>query len=71
MNNEKQGFITILTGLYSFQDCIHFLASVRKFHQEPIVILIDQVPKYLQFLLLAFLYLTKIANLLISQKLKE
>ena len=54
MNNEKQGFITILTGLYSFQDCIHFLASVRKFHQEPIVILIDQVPKYLQFLLLAF-----------------
>jgi len=45
MTLEKQGFITILTGLYSFQDCIHFLASVRKFYpEEPIVILIDRVP---------------------------
>ncbi|MFB2878422.1 putative nucleotide-diphospho-sugar transferase [Floridanema aerugineum] len=45
MKLEKQGFITILTGLYSFQDCIHFLASVRKFHEEPIAILIDRVPQ--------------------------
>lgn len=49
-----KGFITILTGLYSFQDCIHFLASVRKFHQEPIIILIDRVPKILYPLLTAF-----------------
>ena len=42
---EKKGFITILTGLYSFQDCVHFLASVRKFHDEPIIILIDRVPQ--------------------------
>ncbi len=41
----KQGFITILTGLYSFQDCVHFLASVRRFHQEPIIVLVDQVPE--------------------------
>jgi hypothetical protein len=49
-----RGFITILIGLYSFQDCIHFLASVRKFHQEPIVILIAGVPHYLYPLLKAF-----------------
>ena len=49
-----KGFITILIGLYSFQDCIHFLASVRKFHQEPIVILIAGVPRYLYPLLKAF-----------------
>ncbi|MEH1842037.1 MAG: hypothetical protein V7L20_25725 [Nostoc sp.] len=47
MKKETRGFITILTGLYPFQDCIHFLAAVRKFHQEPIIILIDQVPKSL------------------------
>ncbi len=52
--NLPKGFITILTGLYSFQDCIHFLASVRKFHQEPIIILIDRVPKYLYPFLTAF-----------------
>lgn len=52
--NSDQGFITILTGLYSFQDCIHFLASVRKFHQEPILILIDRVPKILHPLLTSF-----------------
>lgn len=52
--NSKRGFITILTGLYSFQDCIHFLAAIRKFHQEPIIILIDQVPIILYPLLKAF-----------------
>ncbi|MBW4683606.1 MAG: hypothetical protein KME40_00605 [Komarekiella atlantica HA4396-MV6] len=52
--NSKRGFITILTGLYSFQDCIHFLAAIRKFHQEPIIILIDQVPTILYPLLKAF-----------------
>ncbi|WP_016953448.1 glycosyltransferase [Anabaena sp. PCC 7108] len=51
---SPRGFITILTGLYSFQDCIHFLASVRKFHQEPIIILIDRVPIILYPLLTAF-----------------
>jgi lipopolysaccharide biosynthesis glycosyltransferase len=51
---SSRGFITILTGLYSFQDCIHFLAAVRKFHQEPIIILIDRVPKILHPLLTAF-----------------
>jgi len=50
----KRGFITILTGLYSFQDCIHFLAAIRKFHQEPIIILIDHVPQILYPLLKAF-----------------
>ncbi|HLP89805.1 MAG TPA: hypothetical protein VK184_14595 [Nostocaceae cyanobacterium] len=54
MATATRGFITILTGLYSFQDCIHFLASVRKFHQEPIIILIDRVPKILYPLLTAF-----------------
>jgi lipopolysaccharide biosynthesis glycosyltransferase len=54
MPKEKKGFITILTGLYSFQDCVHFLAAVRKFHQEPIIILIDRVPKTLYPFLLAF-----------------
>lgn len=44
MATANRGFITILTGIYSFQDCIHFLAAVRKFHQEPIVILIDRIP---------------------------
>ena len=54
MKLETKGFITILTGLYSFQDCVHFLASVRKFHREPIVVLIDRVPRILYPLLLAF-----------------
>lgn len=54
MTREKKGFITILTGLYSFQDCVHFLAAIRKFHQEPIVILIDRVPKILYPLLQVF-----------------
>jgi len=54
MKVETKGFITILTGLYSFQDCIHFLASVRKFHQEPIIILIDRVPRLLYPLLQVF-----------------
>jgi lipopolysaccharide biosynthesis glycosyltransferase len=54
MTTATKGFITILTGLYSFQDCIHFLASVRKFHQEPIMILINQVPKIFYPLLKAF-----------------
>jgi hypothetical protein len=52
--NWDKGFVTILTGLYSFQDCIHFLASVRRFHQEPILILIDQVPFILHPLLKSF-----------------
>ncbi|MCL6753857.1 hypothetical protein KBT16_23930 [Nostoc sp. CCCryo 231-06] len=54
MKTENRGFITILTGLYSFQDCIHFLAAIRKFHQEPIIILIDQVPLFLYPLLKVF-----------------
>lgn len=54
MKLETKGFITILTGLYSFQDCVHFLASVRKFHREPIIILIDRVPLILYPLLLMF-----------------
>ncbi|MCP6762690.1 MAG: hypothetical protein NHB32_28920 [Fischerella sp. CENA71] len=54
MVNKTRGFITILTGLYSFQDCIHFLAAVRKFHQEPIIILVDRVPQILYPLLTAF-----------------
>ncbi len=54
MKLETKGFITILTGLYSFQDCIHFLASVRKFQREPIIILIDRVPRFLYPLLLLF-----------------
>ncbi|BAY07382.1 hypothetical protein [Calothrix sp. NIES-2098] len=51
MAAATKGFITILTGIYSFQDCIHFLAAVRKFHQEPIIILIDRIPKFLYPLL--------------------
>ncbi|MBE9008177.1 hypothetical protein IQ259_24720 [Fortiea sp. LEGE XX443] len=51
---ETKGFITILTGLYSFQDCIHFLAAIRKFHDEPIIVLIDQVPQILYPFLKAF-----------------
>ena len=54
MKSAPKGIITILTGLYSFQDCVHFLAAVRKFHQEPIIILIDQVPWVLHPLLKAF-----------------
>ncbi|WP_341526198.1 putative nucleotide-diphospho-sugar transferase [Nostoc sp. UHCC 0302] len=54
MVQKTRGFITILTGLYSFQDCVHFLAAIRKFHQEPIIILIDSVPKLLYPLLKAF-----------------
>lgn len=54
MKLAAQGFVTILTGLYSFQDCVHFLASVRKFHREPIVVLIDRVPRILYPILLAF-----------------
>ncbi|MCU0544649.1 MAG: putative nucleotide-diphospho-sugar transferase [Oscillatoriaceae cyanobacterium Prado104] len=54
MKLASQGFITILTGLYSFQDCVHFLASVRQFHREPIVVLIDRVPRILYPLLLGF-----------------
>ncbi len=52
--NNKQGFITILTGLYSFQDCVHFIASIRKFHVEPIVVLIDRVPPILYPILTVF-----------------
>ncbi|HEY9762435.1 MAG TPA: hypothetical protein V6D07_07915 [Trichocoleus sp.] len=52
--SQEKGFITILTGLYSFQDCVHFLASVRKFHKEPIIILIDQVPWFLRLILQSF-----------------
>jgi Nucleotide-diphospho-sugar transferase len=54
MKTATRGFITILTGLYSFQDCIHFLAAIRKFHQEPIIILIDSVPQIFYPLLKAF-----------------
>lgn len=54
MVTGTRGIITILVGMYSFQDCIHFLASVRKFHQEPIVILIAGVPAILHPLLKAF-----------------
>lgn len=54
MTKATRGFITILTGIYSFQDCIHFLAAVRKFHKEPIIILIDRVPFILYPLLKSF-----------------
>ncbi|MBE9034966.1 putative nucleotide-diphospho-sugar transferase [aff. Roholtiella sp. LEGE 12411] len=54
MATKTRGFITILTGLYSFQDCIHFLAAIRKFHHEPVIILIDHVPKVFYPLLKAF-----------------
>ncbi|MDZ7958870.1 MAG: hypothetical protein RMY34_13470 [Aulosira sp. DedQUE10] len=54
MASATRGFITILTGTYSFQDCIHFLAAIRKFHQEPIIILIDRVPKILYPMLKVF-----------------
>ncbi|MGB7712781.1 MAG: hypothetical protein WBL95_25140 [Microcoleus sp.] len=54
MKLETKGFITILTGLYSFQDCVHFLASVRKFHREQIIVLIDRVPCVLYPLLQVF-----------------
>jgi hypothetical protein len=54
MAGETRGFITILTGLYSFQDCVHFLAAIRKFHQEPVIILIDRVPKILYPFLTVF-----------------
>ncbi|MEA5571679.1 glycosyltransferase [Calothrix sp. UHCC 0171] len=54
MKSGTRGFVTILTGLYSFQDCVHFLAAIRKFHQEPIIILIDRVPKILYPLLTVF-----------------
>ncbi len=54
MKLETKGFITVLTGLYSFQDCVHFLASVRKFHREPIIVLIDRVPCVLYPLLQVF-----------------
>ena len=54
MKLETKGFVTILTGLYSFQDCVHFLASVRKFHREPIIVLIDRVPRFLYPLLQVF-----------------
>jgi len=54
MTTATRGFITILTGTYSLQDCIHFLAAIRKFHQEPIIILIDRVPKILYPMLKVF-----------------
>lgn len=51
----SKGFMTILIGLYSFQDCVHFLASVRRFHpQTPVLILIDQVPWGLRQILKSF-----------------
>lgn len=54
MTHYTRGFITILTGLYSFQDCVHCLASIRKFYTDPIVVLIDQVPLFFHPLLKAF-----------------
>ena len=54
MPSQGSGFITILIGLYSYQDCLHFMASVRRFHQEPIVIVIDQVPWFLKLILQSF-----------------
>jgi lipopolysaccharide biosynthesis glycosyltransferase len=54
MADATKGFITILTGIYSFQDCVHFLAAIRKFHSEPVIILIDRVPKFLYPFLTAF-----------------
>lgn len=48
MTSQTKGIITILTLLYYFQYCIHFLASVRKFHLEQILILIDRIPKILE-----------------------
>lgn len=54
MSKKTRGFITILTGMYSFQDCVHFLAAIRKLYSDPIVVLIDQVPVVFQPLLKAF-----------------
>ena len=54
MSRQTRGFITILTGMYAFQDCIHFLAAIRKLYCDPIVVLIDQVPIVFQPLLKAF-----------------
>ncbi|MBP0019716.1 MAG: hypothetical protein J7647_19455 [Cyanobacteria bacterium SBLK] len=61
MNTLEKGFITILTGTYAFQDCIHFLTSVRKFHQEPILILINRVPRIL------YPCLTNFGNILLKE----
>ena len=54
MTQHTRGFITILTGMYSFQDCVHFLAAIRKLYRDPIVVLIDQVPTILYPVLKAF-----------------
>ncbi|MEA5514836.1 hypothetical protein [Nodularia sp. UHCC 0506] len=67
MDSTEKGFVTILTGLYSYQDCIHFIASVRKFHQEPIVIFIARVP----FLLQSFLHCFKDVILLPAPSLEN
>lgn len=61
MKLTQKGFVTILTGLYSFQDCVHFIASVRRFHQEPIVVLVDRVPLPLKALLRCFKDVTLMA----------
>lgn len=60
MEQADKGFITILTGLYAFQGCFHFLASVRKSHTEPVVVLIDAVPRVLQGLLTSYANVTLI-----------
>jgi hypothetical protein len=52
--NLERGFITILTRLYSLQHCVHFLAAIRRFHNEPIVILIERVPRLFYPLLRSF-----------------
>ena len=54
MKLEEKGFVTVLTGLYPIQDCVHFLASVRKFHQERIVIFSDRVPTVFKPILKSF-----------------
>ena len=50
----KKGFIIILIGVYYFQDCIHLLASIRKFHNEPIMILTAHIPKIYYWFLKVF-----------------
>ena len=54
MTQKTRGFVTILTGIYALQDCIHFLASVRNIYADPIVVLLDQVPWIVHPLLRAF-----------------
>lgn len=54
MTAKSRGFNAIWTSPYAFQDCIHFLAAIRKFQQLPVINLIDCIPKYLYLFLQVF-----------------